>query len=334
MPAGAAQILMKTSGLLPRDAILAGSGPLLYLIAAQMIDAGVPPKVLLETQTTRMIFKALPHLPKALLGIETLLKGLGLLRKIRTAGVPRYTQTSEFVATAIDNDEISISFKHNGSSKKLKCALLLTHQGVTPSTHISRAAGIAHKWNPDQIAFQPVADQWGQTENPSLHVAGDGAGIGGADAASAAGELAALNLLHICGRLSADARNQRAATSRKVLRRALAIRPFLDVAYAPPAEVLSPPDETIICRCEEVTAGEVRAVVGEGVTGHRQVKTSLRTGMGPCQGRMCDATVMGIIAANSKTELADIAPPRARTPIKPVTLAELSALSSDQEKIE
>lgn len=59
MPAGAAQILMKSAGMLPKDAVLAGSGPLLYLIAAQMIDAGCPPQALVEPQSSRDIFSAL-----------------------------------------------------------------------------------------------------------------------------------------------------------------------------------------------------------------------------------------------------------------------------------
>ena len=49
MTAGAAQILLKQSGLLPRRAVLAGSGPLLYLIASQMVSAGTPPLALVET---------------------------------------------------------------------------------------------------------------------------------------------------------------------------------------------------------------------------------------------------------------------------------------------
>ena len=90
MPAGSAQILMKTSDLLPRDAILAGSGPLLYLIATQMIAAGAPPKTLVETQTSKMMFGAIKHLPQALSDSATLFKGLGLLRKIKSVGIKRY----------------------------------------------------------------------------------------------------------------------------------------------------------------------------------------------------------------------------------------------------
>ena len=329
MPAGAAQILMKTAGMLPKHAVLAGSGPLLYLIAAQMIDADCPPQALVETQSSHDMLSALRHLPHALFGAPTLLKGLSLITKIRAAGVPRYTAASDFCATAKTNGDIAFSFRAKGRDEFLTCGLLLTHQGVIPGTHITRAAGIAHEWNAAQGAFQPKHDLWGATDQPGLHVAGDGAGIGGAEAAAAAGELAALNILSESRHFSTDNRNQRAARARATLFRARAIRPFLDAAYPPPAEILTPSDETIVCRCEEVSAGAIRQAIGEGAQGHRQIKTSLRCGMGPCQGRMCDATLRGLL--NEGRVNRPISPPRARSPIKPIALGELAVLSPPQE---
>ncbi len=322
MPTGAAQILMKTSGLFPRNAVLAGAGPLLYLIAAQMIDAGAAPQALVETQTSGMMTRALPHLPRALLAAPTLLKGLGLLRKIRAAGVVRRTGASGFKADQTSDGGIAFSFTAKGRGHRLTTPLLLTHQGVVPATHISRAAGLGHVWNPAQQAYQPVVDSWGRSDVQGVHIAGDGAGIGGAEAALAAGRLVALDILHLSGRLTLDARNHQAAAAQTALRRARAIRPFLDAAYAPLPEFLAPLGETIVCRCEEVTAADIRRAVAEGANGPRQVKTATRAGMGPCQGRMCDLTVRGILSACG----ADPAPPRARSPIKPVTLGELAAL--------
>jgi len=333
MTAGAAQILMKSSGMLPREAVLAGSGPLLYLVAAQMIDAGCPPKALVETQTPRMMLNALPHLPRAMFGLPVLLKGLGLIRKIRAARVARFTGAAQFEAQAAESGAIDFAFTHKGRHKSLRTDLLLIHQGVIPSTHISRSAGIAHEWNGAQGAFQPVADIWGGTNMPGLHVAGDGAGIAGAEAAAASGDLAALDILHRTGRISADTRNQRAASAAGVSFRARAIRPFLDAAYAPPAEILSPRDDTIVCRCEEITAGAIRQGIDEGAEGHRQIKTALRAGMGPCQGRMCDATVRAILSAHTAKDAANRPAPRARSPIKPVTLGELASLATDPKDI-
>lgn len=327
MTAGAAQILMKTSGLLPRDAVLAGSGPLLYLVAAQMIDAGAPPRALVETQTTAMLLRAARHLPAALRSAPTLLKGAGLLRRIRAAGVPRYTGAAAFRAANNDDGDVVFSFTGKGRTRELITPLLLVHLGVVPSTHLSRAAGIRHVWNAAQQAFQPVTDAWGRTETPGLHVAGDGAGIGGAEAAKIAGRLAALDVLHLSNRLSSAERDRHAAADHRRLRRARSVRPFLDAAYAPPPAFVAPDGETIVCRCEEVTAADIRAAHAEGATGPRQVKTALRAGMGPCQGRMCELTVRGILASCGATPDA----PRARSPIKPIALGELAALYPGQE---
>jgi len=327
MPAGAAQILMKTSGLLPRDAILAGSGPLIYLIAAQMIDAGAAPRALVETQTPATMLRAARHLPGALRTAGTLARGLGLIRKIGAAGVARHTGASAFRATAQEDGDIVFSFTAKGRTHRLVTPLLLTHQGVVPSTHIGRAAGIGHEWNDAQQAFRPKTDAWGGTDVPGIHVAGDGAGIGGAEAARAAGRLAALDILHRLGRLDEEARDREAAADRAAFDRAMAIRRFLDAAYAPPPEILAPEGDTIVCRCEEIDADGIRGAVKEGAYGPRQLKTATRAGMGPCQGRMCDPTVRGILASCGTTP----ATPRARSPVKPVKLGELAALASIRE---
>ncbi len=327
MPAGSAQILMKSSGLLPRDAILAGSGPLLYLIATQMIDAGAPPKAIVETQTLKMLFSSAKYLPQASSDSSTLIKGLGLLRKIKLAGIKRYKSSSNFRAINNDNGDIEFSFDCKGRKQQITTPLLLTHQGIVPSTHLSRASGIDHKWNETQKAFQPVCDIWGETNTQGLHIAGDGSGIGGAEAAQVAGRLAAFNILYRLGYLSEDQRNQMTKKDRTALNQALSIRPLLDSLYAPLPEFISPLDETIVCRCEEVTAAEIRQSISEGATGHRQIKTSLRNGMGPCQGRMCDLTVRGILVASGVNP----DQPRARTPIKPIKLGELADLKLPQD---
>lgn len=327
MSAGAAQVLMKNAGLLPRDAVLAGSGPLLYLVAAQMIEAGATPKALVETQSLRSLIWASRHLPRAMLAAPTLIKGLGLIRKIQRAGVQRFTGATGLRATEGTAGDVSFTFRSHGREHTLTTPLLLTHQGVVPSTHMSRASGVPHVWNDIQKTYQPVTDPWGGTDVIGLHIAGDGAGIGGADAAKGAGELAALDILHQLSRISADQRNQSAAAPRAALRRAMAIRPFLDAAYAPSPELSDPAGDTIVCRCEEITADTIRTSFQHGAQGPRQVKTATRAGMGPCQGRMCDLTVRGILTSCG----AEASAPRARTPIKPVKLGELAALAPSQE---
>ena len=90
MTAGAGQILLKQSGVLARSAVLVGAGPLLYLIAVQMLRAGQPPLALVETQTGRNRRAALRHLGGALRGWPHMAKGLRMLAELKRGGVPRY----------------------------------------------------------------------------------------------------------------------------------------------------------------------------------------------------------------------------------------------------
>jgi bacterioferritin-associated ferredoxin len=84
-------------------------------------------------------------------------------------------------------------------------------------------------------------------------------------------------------------------------------------------------DATIVCRCEEVTAGEIRAMARLGCIGPNQTKSFSRCGMGPCQGRWCGATVAELLADAQGKAVADVGYYRIRPPIKPVTLGELAS---------
>lgn len=330
MPAGAAQILMKQSGMIPRDAILAGAGPLLYLVAAQMIAAGSAPVALVETGTD--LRRALPRLAGAVRGAATLVKGLGLIRRIRKAGIPRYRGATDFRAAQTKDNRVAFGFTAGRRRHDLTCGLLLTHLGVVPQTHLTRSMGLAHDYDAAQQAWRPRLDAWGQSSLDHVFVAGDGGGIGGADVARAQGTLAALAILHRAGRLDAADRDARARPWRRALSRALSVRPFLDAAYPVPPAFLAPPDDTVVCRCEEVTARAIREAAQGGAHGLRLIRTALRTGMGPCQGRMCEATVAGLIAQTTGRTPADLGPGRVRTPVKPVTLAEIASLARPSEE--
>ena len=94
-------------------------------------------------------------------------------------------------------------------------------------------------------------------------------------------------------------------------------------------------DDTMICRCEEVTLGEIRQAVAKGATSTNEVKGLTRTGMGNCQGRICGELVARIIAAETTgligeahaIESAEVF--TARSPIHPLPLDALADYSSD-----
>lgn len=323
MGVGAAQILMKTAGLLPEGKTwLAGQGPLLWLYAAQLLDKGVRPEGIIDLSPPGIPWRALPHLPLALRAPGYLAKGASWMWRIRQAGI-RVIRGRDLAArgegrlTAITLD----GAEHPAD-------LLLLHDGVVPNTQVTRALpGCAHLWDQAQACFRPVLDEWGNTSLKGLLVAGDGGGIGGARAAALSGRIAALEAARWLGRFTVE---QRDALAGPLLHRRgaeLAPRGLLDALY-PPLPMARVADDTLICRCEEITAGRVRAAVALGAQGPNQIKAFLRAGMGPCQGRVCGPAVHALMAEARGVAPETLEPLRTRFPTKPVTVGELAGLAS------
>ncbi|MBN9117234.1 MAG: (2Fe-2S)-binding protein, partial [Pandoraea sp.] len=153
----------------------------------------------------------------------------------------------------------------------------------------------------------------------------DGAGIASALAAEPSGRLAAVQAAVKLGKLDAAKRDSRALSLRRELAAHTAIRPFLDALYRPAEAFRIPADDsTLVCRCEEVTAGDVRRMAGLGCVGPNQTKSFSRCGMGPCQGRFCGLTVAELLAQSQGCAVPEVGYYRIRPPIKPVTLDELA----------
>ena len=329
MTAGAAQILFKQSGIACQGAVLVGSGPLLYLIATQMVRAGVPPLALIETQTTRDLLRSMRHLGGALRGWPYLVKGLRMLWELRRAGIPRHVGAT---GITIEGDQAAqaISFYIGKSAHRIECDTVLLHHGVIPNTQAARSIDIPHLWDAAQNCFVPECDAWGRSAVATVFIAGDGAGIGGAKAAAFAGEIAALEIAHDLEGISRPDRDAAARKLRKHLAIECAARPFIDAAYPPYAGAIAPQDATIICRCEEVTAGDIRRFAGLGCLGPNQAKAFGRSGMGPCQGRYCGLSVSQILATANNISLDDTGYYRIRPPLKPVTMGELAAMAASE----
>ncbi|MCA3416144.1 MAG: FAD-dependent oxidoreductase [Roseomonas sp.] len=318
MSAGAAQIALKTAGMVPSGkVVLAGQGPLMWLLANQLIRAGVLP-VLVETRSQPILRTALEQ-GGIFAGFAQLAKGIGLILKARQSGMRVITGAKHLRAEGSSRIQ---TLRFEGGFEP--CDTLLLHEGVIPSTHISMAIGLEHVWDARQFCWRPKLDVFGASSHARIAVAGDGAVIGGWEAAVATGQLAALDAAFRLGRLAGADRDFRAEASADALLQARALRPFLDALYAPSQEILAPPEEsTIICRCEEVTAGSLRWAAAIGATGPNQAKAYLRCGMGPCQGRLCGPTVAAVIAEIRGVAVEEVGHFRPRAPYKPITVAEL-----------
>lgn len=90
-----------------------------------------------------------------------------------------------------------------------------------------------------------------------------------------------------------------------------------------------PDDNTIICRCEEITKGEIRQAIHDGMYTMNEIKRYLRPGMGLCQGQSCSLHVKRILAKELHIPMAEVEECTARAPMRPITLEEASRVSDD-----
>ena len=321
--AGAAQTLIKTS-YSAASTVLVGSGPLFYLVACQMLEMGNPPKALLETQNNLDLLKAMVHLRPNLPSLLYLAKGLAMLAKLKLAGIKRIKDVRDIRIKSKDNEH-TIEFKKGKKNSRIETELVLLHAGLQPNIQITQALGLKHDWSNENQCFEPWTDKFGRTSLKNIFVAGDGIKILGADAAKISGKCTALALLVDNGFANAKVRADLSRTS-KAQQKYVQIRKFLDVLYAPKDWYICPPDNIVVCRCEEVTAGKIRQAVEIGCLGPNQLKAFSRCGMGNCQGRYCGNVVVNLISEMVSQTPQQTGYFRIRTPIKPVTLSEIADL--------
>ncbi len=329
MTAGAAQILLKTADLVPAGrVVLAGQGPLLYLVAAQLIRAGASPSAILETTPAINYGAALRGLRLRRPALRAVLKGLASILATQRAGVRVRRGVRDLRAIGRESLE-----RVSWEGGEVGADHLLVHEGIIPNIQISLALQLQHEWNEDQLCWKPVLDPWGHSSLPSIAVAGDGGGIIGAEAAHLSGQLAALDAATLLGHIDEPERDRRAGPIRTALEAEQTFRPFLDRLYRPRRSVLMPvADETFVCRCEEVTAGQIRQAVRLGAVGPNQVKAFTRCGMGPCQGRICGSIVSPLIADTLGRPIGSIGSWRPRAPYKPISVGALADMDmADKE---
>lgn len=331
MTAGAAQILLKTAAIACRDAVFAGSGPLLYLAAAQYVRLGIPVRAVLDTTPARQYRQAAGQWMSALRGSALLYQGWQLLAQLRRARVPVIHGITGLYATG-ENQLDTLMFQRRRHWETFDdVAGLFLHQGVVPNIQAALTAQCERGWDERAQCWRIVTDAFGRTSQPAIFMAGDAAAITGAASAPMRGELAALTIAHDLGRIGADRFDATTRHLRRQLDRDAAVRPFLETLYRPSTTFVAPPDpETLVCRCEEVRAREVRGFVRTGGRDPNQFKSGHRCGMGPCQGRLC-ALTLGALMAEPASNAAMTGALRIRPPIVPVRLDELASLVDDVE---
>lgn len=326
MCAGGADILLKTAGLLPQTpVVLAGSGPLLYLVASHLLHKGQSLAAVLDQTPPINMLRAAPHLPAGLLGLPLLLRGLSMLNLVRKKGVPVYRNVSTLEARGAERLE-QVAFVAGKSGHTLEAATLLYHGGVIPRTHMTNALELPHSWNARRQCWEVVCDHFGRTAREGVYVAGDCAAVRGATVAGIAGELAGLAVAVRQEAMGQEEFRRRSTPLRRALSVQTASRAFLDAWFCPRNDLFAVPDDVTVCRCENVTAADIREAVREGLTDVNEIKLRTRAGMGNCQGRTCGPALAAIAAHTADKAVSDMGMLRVRAPLRPIPLAAMARL--------
>jgi len=277
----AATVLLKAQGMLPgRRVVVAGTGPLLYAVAAAILKGGGEVAAVVDAASAGQWRGALP----AMLAQPALLvRGAAWRARLAAARVPvlhGHAVTALHGQAALASVEVAPLA--GGAPRRIAADACTLGHGLTPDTSITRLIGARHVFRAEAGGWIAETDASLATSIPGLFVAGDAAGIAGAAAAEARGRRAGLAAL---GRtVPPPSRAERFGAAMAAL-----MRP-------PDALAAAIPPETVICRCEGVTRAAVDAAIEAGARDANQAKNWTRCGMGPCQARLCGEALSELVA--------------------------------------
>lgn len=311
---GGAQAALKVHGCaVGRRVAFLGTGPLLWLAAAQHLTAGA--EVALVADTSHRL-GALAALPDLLSAPQRLALGLACFRIVRRAGVP--IRLGVRAAIVEGNETVrGISVESRGGRRHFACDAVAMGFGLVPQTQLLDLLDVPFDLEPTSGLWLPRTDRSGRTPVPRVYAAGDGARVLGGEAARLSGERAALAILEDLGRPTDP---ERAARLERELARQERFARGLARAFPFPAELEARTDEdTVVCRCEGVTAGAIASAVRAfGRHDVNAVKALTRCGMGRCQGRLCGLAAARIAARAAGVPLGEAGRLRAQPPIEPL----------------
>jgi thioredoxin reductase/bacterioferritin-associated ferredoxin len=335
LTAGGAQTLLKMQRVLPgRNILFAGTGPLQLVVANQVLDGGGRVEAILEAGEIGNWLKLLKGFSR---NWGFLSDGLQYMRAIRKAGVPLLRrhiileargngQVEEAVIAGVDKDWRAVE----KSRRILKVDTICLGYGLVPSVELTRLAGCEHRYVPDIGGWIPLRNEEMETSVPGVFAVGDGAGVAGSAMAMLEGRIAGISIARSLGCISSKEARRRKKPYLSDMKKMGCLRDALDrISHPRPGLFELAHDDTIICRCEELTLGDIKSAIGSGTIEMNELKRMTRMGMGRCQGRMCAPAVQEIIAAQTRIPAAEIAYLNQRPPTKPVPINVLESLPGE-----
>ncbi|KZT15250.1 FAD/NAD(P)-binding oxidoreductase [Acidovorax sp. GW101-3H11] len=314
---GGAQVALKFQGCaIGSRVVLMGTGPLLYLVAYQYAKAGATVAAVLDTAR---LSDQLAAVPAMLTQPAVFAKGIYYVAWLRARGIPIHSGIRP--VRVLGDQRVAGVVWADGAGREhtLACDAVGLGYALRSETQLADLLGCRFAWAPLHRAHLPERDAQGRSSVPGVYLAGDGAGIMGADAAEWAGELAALALLQDHGVAVDTARMQ---TLQGQLGHLMKFRQGLERAFPFPTDwAAHAPDALVVCRCENITAGDLRACVRDtGADEMNRLKALTRVGMGRCQGRSCGVAAAEILAQATGKPVELVGRLRGQAPIKPIPI--------------
>src|SRR6476469_837445 len=313
--AGGAQALLKGQGVAAGDrVVVAGTGPFLLPVAAGLAEAGARVLGVYEAGSPVGFARHPAAVPR---NASRITEGAAYLRVLRRHGIAFHTRKT--VVAAHGDDQVrAVTLGsldrdwHVVATEDVECDTVAVGYGFTPQLEIPLQLGCDTHLDVDG-SLVATADDAQRASVPGVYLAGEVCGVGGARLSLMEGELAGL---HAAG----------VVPDKRIVRRRAALRAFATAMHRTypvrPGWQTWLDDDTLVCRCEEVPARDVRrSVVELGATDPRAVKLLARPGMGLCQGRVCGYATACLAGPVTAAGLRDLS---ARPIAQPVTLGSLA----------
>ncbi|MFJ7996554.1 NAD(P)/FAD-dependent oxidoreductase [Streptomyces sp. NPDC096310] len=319
--AGAAQALAKGERVaVGRRVLVAGAGPFLLPVVAGLLRIGAEVAGVVEAAGPAQLAGGWAARPWRLLAARRKAGELaGYAGRMAAHRIPYRTGAAVVAAHGTDRVEAVTVARLTrdwtpipGSERRTEVDAVCVSHGFVPRTELATAAGCAV----DEDGAVAV-DERQRTSVPGVLTAGELTGIGGVDLALAEGAIA--------GAVAAGGVPARGALRERAVFREFAAR--LAAAHAiRPGWRAWVDDDTVVCRCEDVTAGTLRrAAELTGSRGLRSLKLTTRAGLGLCQGRTCGRAVEDLLTGADGPGLLDPGRTAHRPIAIPVRLGELAA---------
>jgi thioredoxin reductase len=300
--AGGLQVNMKTCGTPPDgDIIIAGNGPLLLAVAAQLATLGNPPVAIIESGRPM-----LPRLQILGLPLAYMREALSYYRTLRKFGVP-WIHGAHIKHISQQGESLSVAVKNGPREITYNADIVALHNGLqTNSTGLPNENS-----DPDQGVVV-------------VH-AGDCREVLGARAAPASGRYAADRLLAAL-RPSVSSLHSPLQLRRQSLAQARLKTIFNPVSQP---QLQSMPDDAVMCRCEQKTIGDLRQLLARPGVSAKEIKLNGRFAMGRCQGRFCAKWTLELAAEISGVSYTTQTLAGNRWPVSPISIGALARLAPE-----